>query len=216
VDALGAAVAHQVEVLELDGAALLDDRHRRPPDGLHPVGELLGVGDGGGQAHEVDLGRGVDDDLLPHRAPVGVLEVVDLVEHHVAQPVEGRRAGVDHVAEDLGGHHDDGGVAVDGVVAGEEAHGPRPVRPHQVAVLLVGQRLEGRGVERLPALGQGLGDGVLGHHRLPRPGRGRHQDRPAGVEGVEGAQLERVRLEPQPAEELLADAHVATCGVPGR
>ena len=35
-------------------------------------------------------GRQVDDDLLPHRSAVGVLEVVDLVEHHVLQAVERR------------------------------------------------------------------------------------------------------------------------------
>ena len=32
-------------------------------------------------------GRQVDDHLLPHRAAVGVLEVVDLVEHDEAQAV---------------------------------------------------------------------------------------------------------------------------------
>ena len=33
-------------------------------------------------------GRQVDDDLLPHRPPVGVLQEVDLVEHDVLQAVE--------------------------------------------------------------------------------------------------------------------------------
>ena len=49
-----------------------------------------------------------------HTGPaVGVLEVVDLVEHHVAQVAQRRRARVDHVAQHLGGHHHDRGVAVD-------------------------------------------------------------------------------------------------------
>ena len=55
--------------------------------------------------------RRVDDDLLPHRPAVGVLQVVDLVEHHPGQVVERRRVGVDHVPQDLGGHHHHPGVA---------------------------------------------------------------------------------------------------------
>ncbi len=34
------AVAHQVEVIELDRSPLLDDDRRRPPDGLEPLAEL--------------------------------------------------------------------------------------------------------------------------------------------------------------------------------
>ena len=59
------------------------------PDGADPVGQLLGVGHRRRQAHQVDPGGGVDDDLLPDRAPVGVLQVVDLVEDHVAQARRG-------------------------------------------------------------------------------------------------------------------------------
>ena len=66
-------------------------------------------------------GGQVDDHLLPHRPAVGVLQEVHLVEHDEAEVVERRRAGVDHVAQHLGRHHDDRRVAVDGVVAGEQA-----------------------------------------------------------------------------------------------
>ena len=128
----------------------------------------------------------MDDHLFPHRPPVGVLEVVDLVEDDVAEPVERRRGGVDHVAQDLGGHDHHRRFAVDRVVAGEEPDPGGAVGPDQVAVLLVRQRLERRRVEDLAPLGQRLLHGVLRHHRLARPGRGGHQHGTAGIECVEG------------------------------
>ena len=89
MDVLRLPVAHHVKVPEADRPALLDDRLRLAPDGLNPVGELLGVGHRRRQADEVDRRRGVNDDLLPHRAAIGILQVVDLVEDDVAEPLEG-------------------------------------------------------------------------------------------------------------------------------
>ena len=125
VQLLGAAVADHVQVHEVDRPALLDHRLGRAPHRLHPRRDLLGVRHGRRQRHDVDLGGQVDDDLLPHRAARRVLEVVHLVEHDVAQAVERRRARVDHVAQHFGGHHHDRRVAVDRVVAGEQADAGR-------------------------------------------------------------------------------------------
>ena len=94
----------------------------------------------------------VDDHLLPDRAAEPVGEVVHLVHHHVRQAVQGRRAGVEHVAQHLGGHHHHRRVAVDRVVAGQQADLVGAVPRDQVVVLLVGQRLDRRGVEALAAL----------------------------------------------------------------
>ena len=115
-------VAHQVVVVEPDRTAKLDDRCRRAAHGLDPRRKLGGVAHGGGQADQADVGRQVDDHLLPHGAAVGVLEEVHLVEHDEAEVVQGRGPGVDHVAQDLGRHHDDRGVPVDRVVARQQAH----------------------------------------------------------------------------------------------
>ena len=90
VQLLGAPLADHVEVHELDRPALLDDRLGLAAHGLHPRRDLLGVRDGGRQRDDRDLGREVDDHLLPHRAAGRVLEVVHLVEHGVAQAVERR------------------------------------------------------------------------------------------------------------------------------
>ncbi len=59
----------------------------------------------GGQADEADLGWREDQDLFPHPAAVGVLYEVDLVEDHRVQPGQEVRAGQQHVAQHLGGHH---------------------------------------------------------------------------------------------------------------
>ena len=154
------------------------------PDGADPVGQLLGVGHRRRQAHQVHPVRGVDDDLLPHRAPVGVLQVVDLVEDHVAQPVEGRRGGVDHVAQHLGGHHHHRRVAVDGVVPGQQADRLGAVAADQLPVLLVGQGLQRGGVEGLGARRRGPGPRRTGPPRScpirsarPPPRSPRHRGR---------------------------------------
>ena len=64
---------------------------------------LLTVADRHTSAHR--LGQ-VQDHLLPHRAAEPVGQVVHLVHDDVGQPGQGRRAGVEHVAQHLGGHHD--------------------------------------------------------------------------------------------------------------
>jgi hypothetical protein len=212
VEPLAVLVPHQVEVTQLDRPAVLDDDLGRPPHGGDPVGQLLGVGHRGRQAHQADLRGEVDDHLLPHRASVGVLEVVDLVEDDVAQAGEGGRAGVDHVAEHLGGHHHRGGVPVDRVVPGEQAHRPGAVDAGQVAELLVRERLDRAGVERLAAAVEGQLHRVLRHHRLARSRGCRHQHRPALVEGVEGPHLERIEREVVPGQQGGTGVH----GVPAQ
>ena len=56
VQPIGAALAHQVPVVQVDRPALLDDGCRGPPDRLDPRRELLRVRYGRREAHQVDLG----------------------------------------------------------------------------------------------------------------------------------------------------------------
>lgn len=103
----------------------------------------------------------MDDHFLPDGAAEAVGEVVDLVHDDVAEAGEGLGSGVQHVAEDFGGHDHDRRVAVDAVVTGEEADLGGAVAPDEVGVLLVRQRLDGCRVEALAALGEGEVDGEL-------------------------------------------------------
>ena len=89
--------------------------------------------------------------------------------------VERAPAGAAVAAHD--GHRHHRRVAVDRVVAGEQADGARPVPVHQVVVLLVRQRLDRRRVEALAALGQREVHGELADHRLAGPGRRAHRAR---------------------------------------
>ena len=160
-----------------------------------PVAELLGVADRGGQRDHPDRLRQVDDHFFPDRAAEPVGQVVHLVQDHVAEPGQGGRAAVQHVAQHLGGHHHHRRLAVDAVVPGQQADLARPVAADQVAVLLVGQRLDRRGVEALTPLGQGQVHRELADHRLARPGRRGHQHAVAAVQRLARPALEVVEGE---------------------
>ncbi len=196
-------VAHQVVVVQRDGAALLDHHLGRAPGGLEPLAELLGVGHGRRQRRHLDVRREVDQHLLPDRTAHPVLQVVDLVHDHVAQPCQGRAALVEHVAQHLGGHHHHRRLTVDRVVAGEQPDVAGVVARHEVAELLVGEGLQRRGVEGLAAGAQGQPDGELPHHRLAGPGRRGHQGRAAAGKGEAALPLEVVQLERVAGGELL-------------
>ena len=180
----GRLLAEQV-IQSPSGHDVLEQRHRPtfaqhhahiPANLGQPVAELLRVGHGRGQRHQLD-GRGEpDDDLFPHRSAEAVGQVMDLIHHDVTEIAQRRRVGIDHVPEHLGGHDHDVGVRVEGRVTGQQ---PDPLSPeplHEIVVLLVAQRLDRRGVEAASPLPQGQEHGELAHHRLARPGRRGDQD----------------------------------------
>ena len=150
--------------------------------------------------------RQVDEDFFPHRAALAVVEEVDLVEHHGAQVVQGL-ASEQHVAEDLGGHHQAGGVPPDDQVSGDQPDLVGAVQPHVVPELLVGEGLDGRGVDHLLTIGEGLLHDPVGDDGLPRAGRRTDEGRLACVEGRDGGGLERVERE---------SAVLHACGYPCR
>ena len=203
--------ADQVEVLEGHRPALLDHHPGEPAERAQPFAELLGVGDRGRQAHHGDRERQVDEDLLPHGAAVGVLQVVHLVHHDQAEAVERVARLVEHVPKDLGGHDHHRRVAVDRVVAREQANATGAPARGEVAELLVRERLQRRGVEGLAPGGERTLDAVLGHHGLPRSGRRRDQYRLAGLQGPDRAELEVVERERVALREAFDAGHGAKC-----
>lgn len=46
----------------------------------NPAGKLLGVGDSRRQEDDVDMVRQQDDNLLPDNTPLGIVDIVNLVE----------------------------------------------------------------------------------------------------------------------------------------
>ena len=174
---------------------LLDDRGGVAAHGLQPLPELLRVRDRRGEGDQRHRLRKVDDHLLPHRSAGPVGEVVDLVHHHEAEALQRPGPGVQHVAEDLGRHHDDRGIAVDDVVAGQQADPVVAVARDEVVVLLVRQGLDRGRVERLAAGLEREVDGELAHDRLAGAGRRRHQDSAPVLDLPAGAHLEVVERE---------------------
>ena len=176
-------------------SVLLDDDGGVAAHGHEPVAELLGVAHCRRQRHQPHRLGEVDDHLLPDRAAEAVGEVVHLVHDDVAEPAQGVRPGVEHVAQHLGRHDDDGRLGVDGVVAGEQTDRRGAVAAHQVGVLLVGQRLDRCRVEALAALGQREVHRELADDRLARAGRRGDQHPVTRLERLARAHLEGVETE---------------------
>ena len=182
-------------LVERDGPVLLHDDLGVTADRDQPLGELLGVAHGRRQRGEPDVVGQVDDHLLPDGAAGPVRQVVDLVHDDVGEPPQGVGPGVEHVAQDLGGHDDDVGVTVDGVVTGQQSDALRAVPRHQVGVLLVGQRLDRGRVKALPAGSKRQVDRELPDHRLAGTRRRCDQHVAAVLEGPAGDPLEGVQPE---------------------
>ena len=146
--------------------------------------------------------REVDDHLLPDRSAIGVLEEVHLVEHDDGQIVEIAPA-VDHVAQHFGRHHHDGGIAVDRVVTGQETDTVVTVDLDEIAVLLIRECLDGRGVERASTASERHLDAVLGDDGLATAGRSGDDDMVALVERVQRVELELVEFERVAGEKVV-------------
>jgi len=179
-------------------------QRRRPVLGVHdvarlavqrgyPLGELERVGDGGREEDVAHLVRQQDHHLLPHDAALLVAHVVHLVEddplhlaHHLAPAVE-------HRAQDLRRHHEAARVHVDGHVAREQAHVAELLL--ELAVLLVGQRLDRRRVDHALLLAQAGRDRILGAHGLARRGVRRDEHGLVPLDARDRRLLERVQRE---------------------
>ena len=183
----------------------LHDHPRRAAHRGQPGPEVGGIADRGRETHEAHLGRGQDQYLLPDRTPVGILEVVDLVEDDHGQIVEERGTGEDHVAEDLGGHHHHRRPGLMGHIPGQQPHPALAVAQGQFGELLVGQGLDRRRVEGLGPRPHGPGGGVLGDQGLARSGGGGHQHRLPPVDGVHRLSLKPVGRKGQAGLEMFPE-----------
>ena len=137
----------------------------------------------------------MDDHFLPDGTTVFVLEKVNFVEHHECKVLECRRAGVDHVPQDLGCHHENRCIGVDAGVAGQESNLAVSEQLLEITELLVRQGLERGRVKRPASRIPRAADGVLGDERLARTGRSRDENRRTLIEGGARRDLEWIRCE---------------------
>ncbi len=189
------AAADQHVLPERHRPVLFDDDLGVAADGDEPLGELLRIAHRRTQGHEGDRVREVDDHLFPDGASEAVGEIVHLVHHDVAETAQRVRAAVEHVAQHLGGHDDDGRLAIDRVIPGEQADVVLAVARDEVAVLLVAQRLDRRCVEALAPQPQRQEDRELPHDRLAGAGRRGDEDALAALQCVARPALEVVEGE---------------------
>ena len=189
------AIGDEVPGVEGHRSPLLGDDLGRVPDDADPLGEFRCVRHGGRQTHESDVAWKVDDHLFPYRAPVRVLEVVNLVEYHPGEAVERSDPAVDHVPKHFGGHHHQRRITVDRSVTRQESHLICAVFAAQIVVLLVRERLDRCRVERAETFGAGPPQGVFGDESLARAGRGAHQHGESCVDGRDRLDLEAVEDE---------------------
>ena len=161
-----------------------------------PVSELLGVAHRGRQRDDLYRIGQADDHFLPDGAAEPIGQVMHLIHHDEPKIAERAGPGVDHVAQHLGGHDDHRRLGIDRCVAGQQTDLSRTVPAHQIGVLLVRERLDGRRIETLAALRQRQEDGELSDDRLARSGRRGHQDARACFHLSAGVNLVIVEDEP--------------------
>ena len=120
---------------------------------------------------------------------------MNLVEDDAAQVTNPSRALVQHVTQHFGRHDHDRSVTSDGDIAGEQADVVGAVSSTEVAKLLVGQRLDGRGIEHALASLKHALDRMLGDHGLARTRWRRDQHTFAIVKRFDRLALEPVKWE---------------------
>ena len=84
-------------------------------------------------------------------------------------------------------------MGVDGDIASQQAHGVLAVFCDEVVVLLVAQRLDGRGVKALRAAGERQGDGELAHDGLAGAGGSAYEHSPIVLDGLTALELEVIQ-----------------------
>ena len=188
---------HDDVLFQRHGAVFADHQFGVASHRGNPVGEILHVGHGSGQADDLDRLGQVDDDFLPHGPAEPVGQIVHFVENHVAQCVQRGGTLVEHVAQHFGGHDHDVRLGVDRGVAGEQAYLVRAVHVDQIMVFLIAQRFDRCGIEGFDVAFLGEINGKIRHYGFAGTGWGRDQYVAAGFERVIGFGLEVVQFEGQ-------------------
>ena len=94
------------------------------------------------------------------------------------------------VSEDLGGHDEHIGLGVEFDISREDANGEVGKRATELVELLVGECLDGTGIDDLLSLGAEESDSEFGREGLSGAGVGGHENVVAPHDGGEGVLLE--------------------------
>ena len=176
---------------ERHGALIVGDQGDRAVRAADPGGDLPRIGDGRGEADELDMLRAEDDRLFPRRAALRVGEEVDLIEDDRVDRVHLPRRLDEHIAHDFRRHHEDRRARIDGHVAGQQPDRVA-VAVAQIAEFLIGERLDRRRVHDPPVTQIRLMHSVFRDDRFSCAGRGGDHHRFAAPQRFDGIVLKRV------------------------
>ncbi|CAI8420168.1 MAG: Uncharacterised protein [Cyanobium sp. ARS6] len=172
----------------------------KPGGAMHffnPIGELPGIGHRCRKSDKLHRRRRMNDRFLPDRAALGVVHVVALIEHnglHIGQGIV-MLIGfcVEHVPEDLRGHHHDRSLPVDTEIAGHQTDVLGTELLAEIAQLLIGESFERCGVKDFLAMSHGSMNGVLADQRLAGSRGCSHHHGMSLVQSVDRLQLKIIQ-----------------------
>src|SRR5579885_1115591 len=198
-------IIKEVIMIERHSSLLMHHQLNRRVDTADPLGKVWRVADSGGEANKLDVSGRADDGLFPDGAALNIAKVVQFVENDKADIGQ---FGWDitgifellhpalfqqHIAIDFGGHDDNRRAAALDNIARHQADGLVAIQVAQVAILLIGERLERRGIDDALAALLRQPDREFGHQRLARPGRRGHQHRLPVRQNFHSIQLKWVK-----------------------
>ena len=134
---------------------------------LHPLGEVRDVRNRGTQADEFDVLRREDEAFLPDGAARNVVNIVNLVKNNVGDIVKPLNVIENCIPEDFGSHQQHLCVRIQHHIARDDADF-LPIFGVKIAVFLIAECLNRRGVDNPAVLLDTLFDSVFGDDSLSR------------------------------------------------
>lgn len=128
----------------------------------NPIANIFAVWCSGTEEDHVDGGWQHDDDFFPDNATLIVIDVVGFIKDDALYITNDISSTVQHASKNLCGHNQTRGRRIDCVITGDETD----IIEFQleITVLLIGQGLDGRGVDTLCTVLSRQGNGVLCNH----------------------------------------------------
>jgi len=160
---------------------------------FEPSRKFLEVRQRGGETHDLDAMREVDEDLFPGGTPLLIVEEVNLIDDDGSEFWE-LLSGEEHVAKDLSGHHPAGGVPPNDEITGDEADVFFTDEFAIVSKLLIGEGLDGSSVDDLFSVGEAALDEPVCDHGLASAGGRADEHALAFNEAFDGLSLEPIQL----------------------
>ena len=165
------------------------------PHTLHPLGEVRDIRNRGTQTDEFDMLRREDEALFPDGATRDVVNIVDLVKNNVGDIVKPLNVIENCITEDLGSHQQHLCVRIQHHIACNDADF-LSIFGIKIAVFLIAECLNRRGVDNPMVLLNTLFDSIFGDDSLPRARWRGDNHRVIPINRGNGILLKPIQLQP--------------------